>query len=178
MAKDATILTNSKFLVLHFFHKKLGIAMIWAKGATIWAEDATFLNFGGFTPLQILWRHKGVQRRHFGVITPLLATLLLRQVLRAEWLILLNQNPPFFPPKRVKNRHQFFTKKKLTPLSFLLYFYVVILPIPSQNSKKSSNSNSFPRFFFQMGRNGSKSACPKNFFPPHKSPKPPTTRHY
>ena len=88
----------------------------------------------------------------------------------------MNQNPPFFPPKRVKNRHQFFTKKKLTPLSFLLYFYVVILPIPSQNSKKSSNSNSFPRFFFQMGGNGSKSARPKNFFPPHKSPKPPKTR--
>ena len=93
-----------------------------------------------------------------------------------EWLILLNQNPPFFPPKRAKNRHQFFTLKKLTPLSFLLYFYVVIFPMPTQNCKKSFNSNSFPRFFFQMGRNGSKSARPKNFFPPHKSPKPPKTR--
>ena len=94
----------------------------------------------------------------------------------AEWLILLNQTPPFFPPKRAKNRHQFFTLKKLTPLSFLLYFYVVIFPMPTQNCKKSINSNGFPRFFFQMGRNGSKSACPKNFFPPHKSPKPPKTR--
>ena len=93
-----------------------------------------------------------------------------------EWLILLNQNPPFFPPKRAKNRHQFFTLKKLTPLSFLLYFYVVIFPMPTQNCKKSINSNSFPRFFFQMSRNGSKSARPKNFFPSHKSPKPPTTR--
>ena len=53
-----------------------------------------------------------------------------------EWLILLNQNPPFFPPKRAKNRHQFFTLKKLTPLSFLLYFYVVIFPMPTQNCKK------------------------------------------
>ena len=77
-----------KIFSIAFFSQKLGIAMIRAKGATIWAEDATnqtfsiksskdatFLNFGGFTPLQILWRHKGVQRRHFGVITPLLATL-------------------------------------------------------------------------------------------------------
>ena len=39
------------------------------------SKNATFFYFGGFTPLQIFWRHRGVQRRHFGVITPLLATL-------------------------------------------------------------------------------------------------------
>ena len=85
--------------------------------------------------------------------------------------------PALFPAKKGQKPPPIFHTKKLIPLSFLLYFYVVIFPMPTQNCKKSFNSNSFPRFFFQMGRNGSKSARPKNFFPPHKSPKLPKPRH-
>ena len=84
--------------------------------------------------------------------------------------------PALFPAKKGQKPPPIFHTKKLIPLSFLLYFYVVIFPMPTQNCKKSFNSNSFPRFFFQIGQNGSKSARPKNFFPPHKSPKPPKTR--
>ena len=85
-------------------------------------------------------------------------------------------DPALFPAKKGQKPPPIFPIKKLPPMSFLLYFYVVIFPMPTQNCKKSINSNSFPRFFFQMGQNGSKSARPKNFFPPHKSPKPPKTR--
>ena len=44
-----------------------------------------------------------------------------------EWLTLLNQKPPFFPPKRAKTRHQSLSLKKWPPMSFLIHFYCIFM---------------------------------------------------
>ena len=47
--------------------------------------------------------------------------------LKPEWLTLLNQKPPFFPPKRAKTRHQSLSLKKWPPMSFLIHFYCIFM---------------------------------------------------
>ena len=42
-----------------------------------------------------------------------------------------------FPRQKSQTRHQIFPLKKMTPMPFLLHFYVTIFPISSQNCKKN-----------------------------------------
>ena len=91
--------------------------------------------------------------RLFKILFIIVITILISQiifVLFSVLLIVLNQKPPFSPPKKAKTRHHFFSPKKWPPMPFLLHFYVTIFPIPTQNCKNIFNSNTFPRFFFQI----------------------------
>ena len=80
-----------------------------------------------------------------------------------------------FPAKKGQNPPLIFPILKMTPKdapkSFLLHFYVTIYPIPSQNCKKIFNSNTFPRFFFQIAQ---KLPAPKIFARHRKVP----NRHF
>ena len=71
-------------------------------------------------------------------------------VMNSVFQIVLNQKPPFFTTKMAKNPPSFFSSQKMTPDAIFISFLCDNFSHIISKLQKKINSNTFPRFFFQI----------------------------